>query len=152
MAVALERNRHRPRSLFAPPSLTAVLRSVLTVALVASLAAWIARAERRGTEPTASARTTAAATPQTAWVRTADGWQPRGVLAVELPAAAPIHPGLIAGFQLAFSLLVLIAFPGQAKPAAVQSNVPRVPASRTPTSAEAPARKRRRRISRPVSA
>jgi hypothetical protein len=129
-----------------------MLRSVLTVALVASLAAWIARAERRGAEPAALARTATAATPQTAWVRTADGWQPRGVLAVEPPDTEPIHPGLIAGFQLAFSLLVLVAFPGRAKPAAASSSATRSPARLIPRPAEKSARKRRRRISRPISA
>jgi hypothetical protein len=129
-----------------------MLRSVLTVVLVASLAAWIARAERRGAEPTPLARAAAAAAPQSAWVRTTDGWQPRGVLAVEPPAEAPIHPGLIAGFQLAFSLLVLIAFPGQAKPAVAGSGATKAPASVISRPAEKSARKRRRRISRPVSA
>jgi hypothetical protein len=152
MAVALERNRHWPRSLFAPPSPAAMLRSVLTVALVASLAAWIAQAERRGAESAPLARAATAATPQSAWVRTADGWQPRGVLAVEPPARAPIHPGLIAGFQLAFSLLVLIAFPGKAKPVAVSRSAPQVPAGVTSKPAVKSALKRRRRISRPVSA
>jgi len=129
-----------------------MLRSVLTVALVASLAAWIARAERRGAEPAPLARAAVAATPQSAWVRTVDGWQPRGVLAVEPPASEPIHPGLIAGFQLAFSLLVLVALPGQAKPVAAGSSATQAPASVVSRPAEKFARKRRRRISRPVSA
>lgn len=128
-----------------------MLRSALTVALVATLAAWIARAERRGPELAAWAHTATAATSQTGWVRTADGWQPRGVLAVEPLAAEPIHPGLIAGFQLAFSLLVLVAFPGQAKPA-LRSRAARAPASITPRPAAQSARKSRRRISRRVSA
>jgi hypothetical protein len=128
-----------------------MLRSVLTVALVASLAAWIARAERRGAEPAALARTATAATPQTAWVRTADGWQPRGVLAVDPPDSEPIHPGLIAGFQLAFSLLVLVAFPGKAKPAR-RSSAAQASASVAIRPVDQSARKRRRRISRPVSA
>jgi hypothetical protein len=129
-----------------------MLRSVLTVALVASLAAWIAQAERRGAEGVPLARTAVAATPQSAWVRTADGWQPRGVLAFEPPAPAPIHPGLIAGFQLAFSLLVLIAFPGKAKPIAVSSIAPQVPAGVPSKPAVRATGKRRRRISRPISA
>lgn len=125
-----------------------MLRSALTVALVASLAAWIARAERRGAEPPGLTVAAALAT-ETSWVRTADGWQPRGVLAVEPPAEEPIHPGLVAGFQLAFSLLVLIAFPGQAKPAVTRREGRQ---ASTPLSVEPSARKRRRRISRPVSA
>jgi hypothetical protein len=129
-----------------------MLRSVLTVALVATLAAWIARAERRGAAPVAVTRTAAAATSQTGWVRTADGWQPRGVLAVEPPAAPPIHPGLIASFQLAFSLLVLIAFPGQAKPVVATSSAAQSSASNISRPAAKSARKSRRRISRPVSA
>lgn len=126
-----------------------MLRSVLTVALVASLAAWIARAERRAPEAAPPPRPATAAA-QSRWVRTADGWQPREVLAIKPPVADPIHPGLIAGFQLVFSLLALAAFPGKAKPAATSSGLtPSVATSRPP--AEPASRKRRRRIRRVAS-
>lgn len=53
------------------------------------------------------------------WVRTADGWEPSGVLLVESrPLETPeLHPLLVASFQLGASVFVLLAFPGS-KPTA----------------------------------
>jgi len=50
----------------------------------------------------------------THWVRTADGWEPSGVLQFQhRSSAAPLpHPLLVACFQLGASLFVLLAFPG----------------------------------------
>ena len=60
------------------------------------------------------------------WVRTADGWEPSGVLRVESRPATkdPLHPLLVASFQLGASLFALLAFPSR-KPVAERS-CPRV--------------------------
>lgn len=82
-------------------------RSVLTILLVAAISGWISHGERAAGDPRS----------QTDWVRTADGWESRSVLAVQPRSAlAEIHPGLVAAFQLTASLLALVAIPGRATP------------------------------------
>jgi hypothetical protein len=81
-----------------------VRRSILVIITVASLSYWIARVERAAGQSYRTAD----------WIRTADGWESRAVLAPR-PAPLPaIHPGLVAAFELTASLLVLVAFPGRA--------------------------------------
>jgi hypothetical protein len=79
-----------------------VRRSLLVILIVAVLSAWISRMERP-----------AEATPyETDWVRTADGWQSRTVLAARTSVQPlALHPGLVAAFQLGASLFVLLAIP-----------------------------------------
>jgi hypothetical protein len=86
-------------------------RWILVVLAVAVLSALIARAERvRSAEQNANAG-------GADWVRTADGWEPRAALTAK-PLSRPLtlHPALVAAFQMGASLLVLLAFPGQAVP------------------------------------
>ncbi|HYO23398.1 MAG TPA: hypothetical protein VEQ85_00455 [Lacipirellulaceae bacterium] len=104
-------------------------RSLLTIVAVAALAALIARIERATGDVPAPPRTA----PRGEWIRTADGWQRRSVLTLEPPAAGePLHPGLVAAFQLAFSLLVLMALPGNAHPAPPRTEAIPGPARRHP--------------------
>ena len=85
-----------------------MLRTLATVLIVAGISAWISWGER-------TAGLTAYATD---WVRTADGWESRRVVEPYRPLAPPaVHPGVIAGFQLLASLLVLAAFPASARTA-----------------------------------
>lgn len=91
-------------------------RSILVIAIVAVLSAWIGRVEQAAGDPRS---------PQD-WVRTADGWERRSVLTAERgPQAPEVHPGLVAAFQLGASLLVLLAFPGRAVPVAMTPAVVR---------------------------
>jgi hypothetical protein len=84
-------------------------RSVLVILIVALLSAWISRAERVSGDSTTDHD----------WVRTSRGWEHRsGFNAARSQPPLPIHPGLIAAFQLGASLFVLLAFPGRAVPAA----------------------------------
>lgn len=85
-------------------------RSVFTIVSVAALSAWIARAERAVGVTSHDPRSIAAEADD--WVRTAQGWQRRSALNASSSATPlPIHPALVAGFQIGFSLLVLVAFP-----------------------------------------
>ena len=79
-------------------------RSLFVILLVAGLSSVIARAERPLQEASS-------------WVRTADGWQRRTAIAEPREVAKPIHPGLVASFQLGASLLALAAFPARTRPA-----------------------------------
>jgi hypothetical protein len=93
-------------------------RSILVIAIVAVLSAWIGRADRAAGVPR----------PPQDWIRTADGWEQRAALVVERPTQpTQVHPGLVAAFQLGASLLVLLAFPGRAVPVTARAPV----ASRT---------------------
>jgi hypothetical protein len=119
-----------------------VHRSLLTILIVAATSAWLGRTERAA----GVGELKYAAPNHPEWVRTADGWQHRIVLRPEPPSRAfDIHPGLVAAFQLGFSLLVLVAFPGKAVPV-------RRPAPPADCGLALPAldRKRRRRISAAV--
>ena len=92
-------------------------RSLLTIFVVVSLAAWINGLERASG---------VAAPPR--WVRTAEGWQPRGEVDARPATLLPsIHPALIAGFQLSAALFALLAFP--AKTSSMTSLLVAVPAS-----------------------
>lgn len=79
-------------------------RAILTILLVAGLAALIACLENAGGRESPDD-----------WLRTVDGWQRRQV--VELPPREPqtqLHPSLVAGFQLSASILALAMFPSRA--------------------------------------
>jgi len=46
------------------------------------------------------------------WVRTAQGWESRAILATPAPSQPPrLHPFAVAAFQLSASLLVLVGLP-----------------------------------------
>jgi hypothetical protein len=108
-------------------------RWILVVLTVALLSALIAQAERsRGAVPEAKAG-------GSDWVRTVDGWRPRAVLAAKAPSQPlGLHPALVAAFQLGASLLVLLAFPGQAVPLkSTAAEGPRRPHIRRPHGASA---------------
>jgi hypothetical protein len=99
-----------------------VRRSVLVILAVASLSYWIARAERAPqAEPAHSAARSAAE-----WVRTSDGWERRGAL-FGGPRSEPanIHPALVAGLQVALSVLALAALPSRAVSATAPTPAPR---------------------------
>ncbi len=120
-------------------------RSLLTILIVAAISAWLARAERAA----GVGELEYAAPNHPEWVRTADGWQRRVMLVPEPPTRAfDIHPGLVAAFQLGFSVLVLVAFPGKATPA--RRPVPAAACGLAPAAPAASPHKRRRRI--PVAA
>jgi hypothetical protein len=79
-------------------------RFLLTFLAVVGLSLWISSVERASGEPRLTKD----------WVRTADGWESRGVVAARPAAFAPaLHPALVATFQLSFSVFCLIAFPTQ---------------------------------------
>lgn len=80
-------------------------RSLLTILIVACLAALIARAE----QASGGARH-----PQ--WVRTKAGWETRAAIDARPASLLPaVHPGLVALFQLGVSTFALIAFPSRAR-------------------------------------
>lgn len=87
-----------------------MLRSLLTILIVAAIAGWISAGERAvGLVPAGSD-----------WVRTSDGWESRLVLEPREESSAPtIHPGLIAAMQLGVSVLFLLAFPSRVRELAV---------------------------------
>ena len=94
----------------------ALFRPLITISTVAAISCFLAHLENaQGQLPVA-----------TAWVRTADGWEPSGVLRVERrpTEVSPVHPLLVAGFELGASLFALIAFPSR-QPASKQV-LPRV--------------------------
>jgi hypothetical protein len=101
-------------------------RSLLIILVVAAISGWINGNERVASDAACAAD----------WIRTADGWESREVLApYEAPAPQAIHPAVVAGFQLLASLLVLAAFPARAS--VVRSRVsprPRWPTEGTPDS------------------
>ena len=83
------------------PELLALRRSLLTILIVAALSAWISHGERA-----------AGVSPGNEWVRTADGWESRRALELPEPSTPPpVHPAVIAAFQLGASLFFLLAFP-----------------------------------------
>lgn len=88
-------------------------RSLFTIATVAAISSWISWGEH------------AVGRPGDDWVRTADGWQSRRVLAAEPFAPPPVvHPAVVAGLQLGMSLFCLIAFPSRVtavRPATVEA-------------------------------
>jgi len=103
-----------------------VFQSVLTLSAVAALSCCIAHLEQAQGQLAAESN----------WVRTADGWEPSGVLRVESRPSetTALHPLLVASFQLGASLFVLLAFPSR-KPVnepPASSRVKRVRVSRRP--------------------
>ena len=104
-------------------------RSLLTILLVAAISGWISYGERAA----------GLATEAKNWVRTADGWESRQVLAAYEPSTPPaVHPVVIAAFQLGASLFFLAAFPARV--------------TVRPVVAAAGVRHERRRISRDIVA
>ncbi len=84
-------------------------RAFATIAAVAVLSGFLAHLEHAQGERVEAGR----------WVRTADGWEPSGVLRAEshTPAAPELHPLLVAGFLLGASIFALLAFPNRKMPA-----------------------------------
>ncbi|MAT72987.1 MAG: hypothetical protein CMJ58_26185 [Planctomycetaceae bacterium] len=84
-------------------------RLLATLLIVSALATAVTSAQmtrgRRG------AAGPAATTAPADWVRTVDGWERRDMLVVGQRSAPPrLHPGLVAGFLAAASVLALAAF------------------------------------------
>lgn len=96
--------RHHCFSLFS--EWRAVLRSLLIIATVATLSGFLSHLEFAKAD-----RQVQTAIP--AWVRTVDGWEPSSVLTAETGGeiSPALHPLLVAGFLLAASVFVLLAFP-----------------------------------------
>jgi hypothetical protein len=77
-------------------------RGLLSILLVALISLMISHGSRAWGEREAPRR----------WIRTADGWEPAESLTKPDFAAAPsLHPAIVAGGQLLFSTLCLVAFP-----------------------------------------
>ncbi len=86
-----------------------MLRCVVTIVSVGLLCGLLSHFQQvQGQLEFTSARSTG-----TAWIRTADGWEPSIVLKSDPDAASPptLHPLLVASFQLIASLFALLAFP-----------------------------------------
>lgn len=83
-----------------------MLRSLLIIATVATISGFLSHLEFAQAD-----RHVQTAIP--AWVRTVDGWEPSSVLTTEsVGGGSPaLHPLLVAGFLLAASVFVLLAFP-----------------------------------------
>ncbi|MCC6491985.1 MAG: hypothetical protein IT424_03080 [Pirellulales bacterium] len=80
-------------------------RCLLTIAIVAAISGWIAQGERAAGRPRGGE-----------WIRTAQGWESRRVLAAaEIVRPPAVHPAVVAGLQLGASLFVLIALPSRVK-------------------------------------
>jgi hypothetical protein len=87
-----------------------MLRSLLTIMIVAAISGWISAGERAVGRSTGND-----------WVRTADGWEPRIVLEPREPLTPPpIHPGIIAALQVSVSLMFLMAFPSRVRELAIE--------------------------------
>lgn len=85
-----------------------MLRSLLTILIVAAISGWISAGERAVENPSTEAGR---------WIRTADGWEPRLVLEPQNPAPTlpAIHPGLVATLQVGVSLFFLLACPSRVR-------------------------------------
>ena len=96
-----------------------MLRTIATILVVAAISGWISRGEQAvGVSPY-----------PTDWIRTADGWESRSVVQPQhrMAPPPPLHPVVIAGFQLLASLLFLAAFPASVRSLApvAARNLPR---------------------------
>lgn len=85
-----------------------MLRSLLTILIVAAISGWISAGERAVENP---------ATEGGRWIRTADGWESRLVLEAlsSEPPLPAIHPGLVATLQVGVSLFFLLACPSRVR-------------------------------------
>lgn len=78
-----------------------MLRGIGILLFVVTVSGVLARFESTSAQPVTPVE----------WVRTVDGWEPTGVLsAPDQSSGAVLHPLLVGGFQLAASVMALVAF------------------------------------------